>query len=248
MVMGRVDGRVAIVTGAARGMGAAHARVLVHEGARVLLTDMLEEDGRRLADELGDHARFASHDVSSAADWERVIGTAEEEFGDVAILVNNAGVGFAAPIGATTESDYRRVIEVNQLGNFLGMKAVLESMTRAGGGSIINVSSVAGFVGEPYGIAYSASKFAVTGMTKVAAKELGPQGIRVNSVHPGVIDTPMISGTPGAQEIIHAATVATPLGRVGRPEDVSAVVLFLASDESSFVNGSAYVVDGGFLR
>lgn len=246
--MGRLDGRVAIVTGAARGMGEEHARTLVAEGARVVLTDVLEEEGRRLADALGERALFLTHDVASSSDWDRVVAGAVQKFGEVEILVNNAGVGFAAPIEATTEEAYRRVIDINQVGQFLGMKAVLTSMTRVGRGSIINVSSVAGFVGEPYSIAYSASKFAVTGMTKVAAKELGPLGIRVNSVHPGVIATPMISDTPGAEQVVQAASAATPLGRIGRPGDVSAVVLFLASDESSFVNGSSYVVDGGFLR
>ncbi|MFE3060278.1 glucose 1-dehydrogenase [Nocardia sp. NPDC059239] len=248
--MGRVDGHIAIVTGAARGMGAAHARTLVREGAQVLLTDVLEDEGQRLADELGERARFSKHDITSLGDWERVVGTAEQEFGgNVDILVNNAGIGVAAPIETTTEADYRRVIDINQVGPFLGMKSVVESMTRAGGGSIINVSSIAGLVGEAYAIAYTASKFAVTGMTKVAAKELGPRGIRVNSVHPGVIATPMVNDlSPDVEAVLAATTAATPLGRVGKPEEVSAVVLFLASDESQFVNGAAYVVDGGYLR
>ncbi|MFE3188462.1 glucose 1-dehydrogenase [Nocardia sp. NPDC059240] len=248
--MGRVDGHIAIITGAARGMGAAHARTLVREGAKVLLTDVLEDEGKRLADELGEHARFAKHDITSLADWERVVSTAEQEFGgNVDILVNNAGIGVAAPIEATSEAEYRRVVDINQVGPFLGMKAVVESMTRAGRGSIVNVSSIAGLVGEAYAIAYTASKFAVTGMTKVAAKELGPRGIRVNSVHPGVIATPMVNDlSPDVEAVLAATTAATPLGRVGKPEEVSAVVLFLASDESQFVNGAAYVVDGGYLR
>ncbi|GAB3628423.1 glucose 1-dehydrogenase [Pandoraea terrae] len=231
-------------------MGAAHARALVREGARVILTDVLEEDGRRVAEELGECARFVVHDVTRSEDWERVVAAAEQAFGNVTILVNNAGIGLAAPLDATTEADYRRVIEVNQVGLFLGMKAVLDSMTRAGGGSIVNISSVAGIVGTAHSIAYSASKFAVTGMTKVAAKELGPRGIRVNSVHPGVIETPMLTEAAGTEEIIQglrAAAAATPLGRLGCPDDVSRVVLFLSSDESSFVTGSAYVVDGGFI-
>ncbi|MGW6729682.1 glucose 1-dehydrogenase [Nocardia sp. NPDC055029] len=244
--MGRVNERVAIVTGAARGMGAAHARALVREGARVLLTDVLEDEGHRVAEELGDRALFVTHDVARPTHWQRVVTTAEQEFGNVDILVNNAGLGFAAPLEATTEADFRRVVDVNQVGQFLGMKAVLESMTRAGGGSIINVSSIAGLVGEPYSIAYTASKFAVTGMTKVAAKELGPKGIRVNSVHPGVIDTAMIR-TPGSEAVVAAAAAATSLGRIGQPEDVSGMILFLASDESSFVSGSTFVVDGGYV-
>jgi 3alpha(or 20beta)-hydroxysteroid dehydrogenase len=244
--MGRVDGRVAIVTGAARGMGAAHARALVREGAKVLLTDVLEDEGRRVAEELGERARFTAHDVTRAADWERVVTTAEHAFGNISILVNNAGVAFAGPIEATPEVEFRRVIDANEVGVFLGMKAVLDSMRRAGGGSIINISSVGGLVGEPNVVAYTAAKFAVTGMTKVAAKELGPDGIRVNSVHPGFTDTPMLQAA-GA-DVLRGVGAATPLGRVGRPEEVSAVVVFLACDESAFVNGSAYVVDGGLMK
>ncbi|MFE3001003.1 SDR family NAD(P)-dependent oxidoreductase [Nocardia sp. NPDC059246] len=246
--MGKVDGRVAIVTGAARGMGASHARALVREGARVLLTDVLEEEGQQVAKELGENARFAPHNVTSSADWERVVNTAEQEFGPVGILVNNAGIGAAAPIEATTEAEYRRVVDINQVGPFLGMKAVRPSMLRAGGGSIVNISSVAGLVGEAWAIAYSASKFAVVGMTKVAAKEYGPHGIRVNSVHPGVTETPMIHEHPDSDAIFAPVIAATPLGRIGQPEEVTAAVVFLASDDASFINGTSVVVDGGFIR
>lgn len=244
--MNRLDGRVAIITGAARGMGAAHARAFVREGARVVLTDVLEDEGRRVAAEIGERARFVTHDVSRAEDWDRVVAAAEQAFGDVGILINNAGMGFASPLEATTEAQFRRVVEVNQVSVFLGMKAVLASMTRAGGGSIVNVSSVAGLAGSVGATAYAASKFAVTGMTKVAAKELASRGIRVNSVHPGLIDTPMIQ-IPEALDIIRAAALATPLGRVAQPEEVSNLVVFLASGESSFITGAAHVVDGGFL-
>ncbi|MFI8975237.1 SDR family NAD(P)-dependent oxidoreductase [Nocardia asteroides] len=246
--MGRFDGRVAIVTGAARAMGKAHAEALVNEGAQVVLTDVLEDAGNRLADELGKNARFVAHDVTSAEDWERVVTIAEEDFGPVGVLINNAGIAPAAAIEETTEADYRWAIDINQIGPFLGMRAVLDPMTRAGGGSIVNISSIAGLVGEQFTIAYTASKFALTGMTKVAAKEFGPRGIRVNSVHPGVIETPVIDESSTADAIFTTTLAATPLGRAGRPDEVTAVALFLASDESSFVNGSAYVVDGGFLR
>jgi 3alpha(or 20beta)-hydroxysteroid dehydrogenase len=245
--MGRVDGRVAIVTGAARGMGAAHARALVREGANVLLTDLLEDEGREVARELGEHAQFAAHDVTSEASWERILTTAENVFGDVGILVNNAGVAVGGPIEETAEAMFRRIIDVNEVGVFLGMKAVIGSMRRAGGGSIVNISSVGGLIGEPNTIAYTASKFAVTGMTKVAAKELATHGIRVNSVHPGFTDTPMLQ-LAGPAEVLREFASATPLGRFGRPEEVSAVVVFLASDESAFVTGSGYVVDGGLMR
>jgi 3alpha(or 20beta)-hydroxysteroid dehydrogenase len=245
--MGRVDGRVAIVTGAARGMGAAHARALAREGAKVLLTDVLEDEGREVAEELGEHARFAAHDVTSEASWERAIAAAEHAFGDVGILVNNAGVAVGGPIEETPEAVFRRMIDVNAVGVFLGMKGVIGSMRRAGGGSIINISSVGGLIGEPNTIGYTASKFAVTGMTKVAAKELAADGIRVNSVHPGFTDTPMLQ-LAGPEEVLREFAAATPLGRFGRPEEVSAVVMFLACDESAFVSGSGYVVDGGLMR
>ncbi|MFV9453433.1 glucose 1-dehydrogenase [Rhodococcus sp. NM-2] len=247
--MGRLSGQVAIVTGASRGMGAAHARAFAAEGAQVLLTDVLAAEGAALADELGSNARFAAHDVTRADDWDRVIALAEESFGPVSILVNNAGVGVYSPIEVMTEDEYRRVIDVNQVSTFLGMKAVAGSMGRAGRGSIINISSVAGFIGEAGTVAYAASKFAVRGMTKVAAKELGPQGIRVNSVHPGVIESPMAleNDDPQALAAAKAYAAATPLGRMGRPQEVSNLVVFLASEESSFATGAAFVIDGGTI-
>lgn len=240
-------GKVAIVTGGARGMGASHVRALVAAGTKVFFTDVLENEGNALAEELGPDGRFARHDVSCAEQWKQVVAQAEQAFGAVNILVNNAGMGFAALLTDTLEADFRRVFEVNQLGVFLGMKAVVPSMLRAGGGSIVNISSVAGLGGDVGSTAYGASKWAVTGMTKVAAKELAPQGIRVNSVHPGVIDTPMIQ-EESAKEAIRIASEATPMRLIGKSEEVSNVVLFLASDEASFVNGSAFVVDGGFMR
>jgi 3alpha(or 20beta)-hydroxysteroid dehydrogenase len=246
--MVKLDGRIAVVTGGARGMGASHARKFVHEGAHVLITDLLEDQGHVLAEELGPRARFAVHDVRSSADWDRVIATAEREFGNVDVLVNNAGIGSGAPIEETSETDYRRVIDVNQVGVFLGMKAVLGSMRRVGKGSIVNISSIAAFVGEAGAISYTASKYAVLGMSKVAAKEFAPFGIRVNSVHPGVIATPILSDAQVPDDVVQALVSATPIGRIGQPEEVSAIVAFLASDDASFVTGSAYVVDGGFLR
>src|SRR6516162_9083571 len=159
MDMVKLDGRIAIVTGGARGMGASHAQKFVKEGARVVITDLLDHQGQALADELGSRARFAVHDVTSSADWERVIATAEREFGNVDVLVNNAGIGSGAPIEETSETDYRRVIDVNQVGVFLGMKAVLGSMRRVGKGSIVNISSIAAFVGEAGAISYTASKY-----------------------------------------------------------------------------------------
>jgi 3alpha(or 20beta)-hydroxysteroid dehydrogenase len=246
--MDRLSGRVALVTGAARGMGASHARCLAAAGARVVLTDVREDAGKALADELGHTALFVPHDVTSSLDWERAISAAEDAFGPVDILVNNAGVAAYAPIEECTEQDYRTLIDVNQVSVFLGMKSVIGSMSRAGKGSIINISSVAGFVGEANTVAYTASKFAVRGMTKVAAKELGPRGIRVNSIHPGVIETPMVTDNPEADAVLKVVAASAALRRIGQPEEVSNLVVFLASDESSFVTGSAFVVDGGVIR
>lgn len=246
--MGRLSGRVAVVTGAARGMGASHARHLVAEGARVLLTDVREDDGKTLADSLGDNALFVTHDVTSASDWERAITAAEDVFGPVDILVNNAGIAAYSPIEACTEEAYRKLIDVNQVSVFLGMKSVVGSMTKAGGGSIINISSVAGFVGEANTVAYTASKFAVRGMTKVAAKEFGPKGIRVNSIHPGVIETPMVTDNTEADAVLKAVAATAALRRIGQPDEVSKLVVFLAADDSSFITGSALVVDGGVIR
>lgn len=243
--MNRVDGKVVIVTGGARGMGAAHARLLVREGAKVMITDILEDEGKALAAELGSAAMFMTHDVSKAEQWDRVVAETERHFGAINVLVNNAGFGFAAMLVDTAEADFRRVFEVNQLGVFLGMRAAVPALLRAGGGSIVNISSIAGLGGDVGSTAYGASKWAVTGMTKVAARELGPQAIRVNSVHPGVIDTPMIR-EESAHEAIRIATAGTPLNRIGTADEVANLVLFLASDESAFMNGAAVVIDGGY--
>lgn len=242
--MGRLDGKVAIITGAARGMGAAHAKRFVEEGAKVVITDILLDEGEKLASELGKNAVFVKHDVSNAADWEEVVNMAEEAFGPVDILVNNAGISVSVPIEELTEEQYRKVVDINQVSVFLGTKAVLPSMKKTGGGSIVNISSMAGIVGGQGQMAYSASKFAVRGMTKAAAAELAPLNIRVNSVHPGAIRTPMID-LPENKEIIEALEESTPLGRVAEPEEVSELVLFLASDESSYSTGAEFLIDGG---
>lgn len=234
---GRVEGKVALVSGGANGMGAAHARRLAEEGAKVVIGDVQENAGRALAEDLGPNAIFVKLDVSRAGDWAEVVAQAERAFGPVTVLVNNAGVILAAPIEEMSEADYRKVIDVNQVGVFLGMKAVIEPMKRAGGGAIVNISSTAGIYPIPTGMAYCASKHAVSGMTKVAALELGHRNIRVNSVHPGPIATSMIEDYPEPR--------AQPIGRKGMPEEASALVLFLASDESSYCTGGQYLVDGG---
>lgn len=237
----RLEGKVAIVTGAARGMGASHARKLASEGAKVVITDILVEDGERLASEIGEKAIFIKQDVTSAEEWKHVVAKAEETFGPVNVLVNNAGIDVPEEdLDEYNEETYMKVIAVNQHSVFLGMKYVIPSMKKAGGGSIVNISSLAGIIGAYKKIAYTASKFAVRGMTKAAAKELGDFGIRVNSIHPGFIRTAM------TEHLISDELVQMfPLRREGQPEEVSDLVLFLASDESSYCTGAEFVIDGG---
>jgi 3alpha(or 20beta)-hydroxysteroid dehydrogenase len=244
--MGRLEGKVVIVTGAARGMGTSHARRFVAEGAKVVLTDMNEAGGRALAEELGRNARFVPHDVTSAEAWGPVVSAAESAFGPVTVLVNNAGIlGPVSKITELSEADYLKVCAVNQHSIFLGMRAVIPSMKRAGIGSIVNISSIAGLVAN-YGfpsVAYVASKFAVRGMTKAAAIEYGPNNIRANSVHPGFIMTPMM--VEATNEEGGDALSMIPLGRIADPSEVTNLVLFLASDEASYVTGAEYVIDAG---
>lgn len=245
--MGRVSGKVAVVTGAARGIGEAIARLLVAEGASVVLTD-IGEDGEALAAELGERALFIRQDVGLDDDWRKVIDAAEEAFGPVSVLVNNAGIGspLGSDIALITEETYRRIVETNQVGTFLGMRNVLPSMRKAGGGSIVNISSVSGLVGRANSVAYSASKFAVRGMTKVAAVEFGPFNIRVNSVHPGTISTPMLYTPDGElRPNPRRAVEELPAGRVGEAIEIAYLVLMLASDEVRFATGAEFVVDGG---
>jgi 3alpha(or 20beta)-hydroxysteroid dehydrogenase len=244
--MGMLEGRVAIITGAARGQGAAAARRFVGEGARVVIADVTDDTGKTLADELGAAALYRHLDVSSEQEWDAVVGEAVEQFGGLHVLVNNAGVLHFAALTDTTLADYQRVIGVNQIGTFLGMRAAARVM-RAGG-SIVNVSSVEGMAGMPYVLAYTASKFAIRGMTKVAALELGPRGIRVNSVHPGMIDTKMVQDAIGGHEVdVTPVTNKLALRRVGRAAEIAELVLFLASDRSSYSTGSEFIADGGSL-
>jgi len=244
--MGRLTGKVAIITGTAQGMGAMHARVFVREGAKVVMTDVNEKAGSALANELGSNALFVTQDVAKASDWEKVVSAAEKSFGPVTALVNNAGIlGPVAKLTEFSEADYLKVIAVNQHGIFLGMRAVIPSMLKAGGGSIVNISSTAGLVyvyGSP-NLAYVGSKFAVRGMTKAVACEFGPKKIRCNSVHPGFIKTPMMAAA--TDEGGGDALSMIPLGRLAETEEVSNLVLFLASDESSYITGAEHVIDAG---
>ncbi|GAA2071719.1 glucose 1-dehydrogenase [Streptomyces albiaxialis] len=236
-----LSGRVVVVTGAAGGQGAAHARTLAAAGAALVLTDLDEEGGAAVArarEQDGAEAVFVPHDVSSARDWARVADEARARFGRIDVLVNNAGLWRTAPVGEQTEEGFRALLDVNLLGPFLGIRAVLPALREAGGGSVVNVSSTAGLTGIPGHSAYGATKFGLRGLTRSAALDLAPEGIRVNSVHPGAIDTPMIADVQGAGARV-------PLGRVGAPRDVTGLVLFLASDASGYVTGAEFVVDGG---
>ena len=244
--MGRLEGKVALITGAARGMGAAEARLFAKEGAQLAMGDVLDADGEALSTELGDAGFFVHLDVTSEEDWAAAADRSVEQFGRIDALVNNAGILKFAPLDEMPLADYMQVINVNQVGVFLGMRAVVPHMKRSGrGGSIVNISSVEGIRGAPMLIAYAASKFAVHGMSKAAAVELGSSGIRVNSVHPGGIDTPMVraQGLEGVD--LDKIFRGIPLGRAGVPEDVAQLVAFLASDDSSYCTGAEFVVDGG---
>ena len=242
--MGRLTGKVALITGAARGMGASHAELFVKEGAKVVITDVL--DGTETAKRLGDHCVYMKHDVTKREDWEKVVAETEKQFGPINILINNAGIAKILPWDQTSDEVYDLHYRINQLGVYLGMLITVPSMKKAEGGSIINISSIAGIMGNPNGSPYTATKFAVRGMTKSAAADWGPLGIRVNSVHPGVIRTPMTMENPDVDKsLVEQMGAMNCLGRIGDPIELSYVCLFLASDESSFVTGAEFVADGG---
>ncbi|CAA9236924.1 MAG: 3-oxoacyl-[acyl-carrier protein] reductase [uncultured Acetobacteraceae bacterium] len=240
--MARFDGKVVLISGGARGQGAVEARMLVAEGARVVLGDVLEAEGERLAAELGPNARFFRQDVTVEDDWARLVSAAEA-MGGLHGLVNNAGIYVPRPLMETDAELFERHTRVNQLGCFLGMKAAAPAMERSGGGSIVNISSTAGLRGSPGAIAYSATKWALRGMTKSAAVDLAPRGIRVNSVHPGPIDTAMIHIRSDAEIAERLAQV--PMRRMGTAEEVARLVLFLLSDESAYMTGAELAIDGG---
>jgi len=246
--MKRLEGRVALITGAARGQGEAEARLFAAEGAKVVLGDVLDDAGKDVARAIGDAAVYQHHDVSREESWASFVGTAQQTFGRVDVLVNNAGILKFSPLAETRLEDYLRVVHVNQVGCFLGMKAVIPAMSAAGRGSIVNVSSVAGLEGSAGLVAYSSSKFAIRGMTKTAALELGRVGIRVNAICPGGVDTPMVRGGRDFEHVDQGGWFSKlPLGRIGKPEEVARLALFLASDESSYCTGTEFVCDGGQL-
>ncbi len=238
--MGRLDGKVALITGGAMGQGAAEGALFAADGARDFLPDVLSEDGAKTAADVG--ATFIAHDVTSEAEWSAVVERVVGEAGRVDVLVNNAGVFRVVPMTQTSLELWHQVMDINATGVFLGMKAVAPTMIAQQGGSIVNISSIAGLRGAGVAFAYGASKWAVRGMTKSAAQELAPHGIRVNSVHPGIIDTQMI--TEFGPQWREALLPRIPQGRVASADDVAKLVLYLASDESNYSNGAEFIVDG----
>ena len=244
--------KVALVSGAARGMGQAEARLFAAEGAKVAVCDVRDAEAEAVAKEIGADAINLHLDATSEDEWAAAVAATTRAFGKLDVLVNNAGIAESAPLAEMTLDSYRRVTEVNQTGVFLGMRAVIESMTAAGGGSILNISSIDGLIGMNNIISYVASKWAVRGMTKAAALELGPRGIRVNSIHPGFIHTHLAVEEESQLAAIHAILDAhtarlAPMGRTGEPEEIARLALFLASDESSYSTGSEFVADGGLV-
>jgi 3alpha(or 20beta)-hydroxysteroid dehydrogenase len=243
--MGRLDGKVALISGGARGQGEAEARLFAAEGAKVVLADILDEDGTTVAKDIGDDALYLHLDVTSEAEWQAAVDKAIDRFGAIDVLVNNAGVFAINPLATTSLEEYRRIIDINQVGVFLGMKAVASHMAARSTGSIVNISSVAGLQGSAGTIAYTASKFAVRGMTKVVAKELAAFGVRVNSVHPGLIDTAMLRQITDIVNDDALLKSNVPMGTFAEASDVANLVLFLASDDSSYCTGAEFIVDGG---
>jgi len=243
--MGRLSGKHAIVTGGAQGQGAAIARAFVTEGAQVAIADIAVEPGEALAAELGDAAIFVKHDVASEESWTSVVDATNAAFGPVNVLINNAGILRFADILSQPLEEFELVWRINMFGTFLGTRAVTPTMVENGGGSIVNASSIEGLAGMAFLSSYTSSKFAIRGFTKSAALELGPRKIRVNSVHPGMIDTGMTRGVGADDNAMAFGASKVALKRVGFPEDIAPLYVYLASDESSFVTGAEFAIDGG---
>ena len=238
-------GQVALITGGARGMGEAEARLFAQQGATVIIADVLDTEGAQLAHEIGDNASYMHLDVSDENNWAQVMGSIDEQYGGLDILVNNAGILRFATIEDMTLEQYMAIVNINQVGTFLGMRSAIPLLRKKSGKSIINISSFDAMTGSNGLIAYAASKWAIRGMTKVAARELGQEGIRVNSVHPGGISTAMTGDT---SSWAHNVRKLVPLYRAGEPEEIAKTVLFLASNQSSYTTGSEFTVDGGLAN
>ena len=238
--------KVALVTGGSQGLGEAHVRKLIEEGAKVIITDILPEQGEKLAKELGNNATFVKLDVTDADSWDEAIKHAESAFGPINVLVNNAGIDIMKPFIEFTGADLQKLLDVNLFGNFYGMQKVLPSMKKAGGGSIVNISSLEGLRGTAGNSIYNASKFAATGLTKAVAQEYAEYNIRVNSVHPGAIQTPGVEAAD-IKDTVQNYIQNIPMKRIGKPEEVANLVAFLASDKSSYSTGAEFIVDGGIM-
>lgn len=246
----RLEGKVALVTGAASGIGAAHVRIFCANGAKVIAADIQDDKGSALVKEVADTGGTAAYlhlDVRRDDQWDAAVKEAVGRFGRLTTLVNNAGIANTQGVEAETLEGFNRVVAVDQTGVWLGMKAAIPAMRQAGGGAIVNISSVFGIIGSPGFIAYHGAKGAVRLMTKAAALEYAKQGIRVNSIHPGIIGTAIIGSTKIADDTVEQFRAATPLGRIGRPEEIAYGSLFLCSDEASFVTGAELVIDGGWI-
>ncbi|MCM2427914.1 SDR family NAD(P)-dependent oxidoreductase [Streptomyces sp. RKAG337] len=254
--MGKLDGRVVLITGASRGQGEQEARLFAAEGANVVLADVLDEQGEALAKEIGDGARYVHLDVSREEDWAAAVAATTEAFGRLDGLVNNAGILRFNELASTPLEEYQLVVQVNQVGAFLGMRAAIPAIEAAGGGTIVNTASYTALTGMALLTSYAATKAAIVGMTRVAAMEGAPKGIRVNAMCPGAIDTPMSNPSQLDPEADPAESSAAldefyrklvPLGRIGQPVEVAKLALFLTSDDSSYITGQPFVIDGGWL-
>ena len=244
----RLEAKVAIITGGAQGMGEAFVRRFVEEGAKVVFADIKTDRGEAMAEELGPSAMFRALDVRVVEQWQAAVAAAVDHFGRLDILVNNAGAGASSPIEHEEPDEHRALIELNLSSVWLGIRSVVQPMAAQGRGSIVNISSIAGMAGTAGMASYVAAKFGVRGMTKALAMELGDRGIRVNSIHPGIIETPMLQAAPEATKArLRQAAAHFPIPRLGRPEEIANAVLFFASDESSYCTGTSLVVDGGQL-
>ena len=242
--MGRLKGKVAVITGGAGGMGSKHAEIFIREGAKVVIADLGSSNGKKLVEDLGDQALFVELDVTSEASWESLVKETEDKFGPISVLINNAGIANGTPLESTSVEDFKRMLNINLTGTFIGIKKVVPSMKKADKGSIINISSGLGLIGAKGNTAYIASKFGMTGLTKAVAADVAEYGIRVNSVHPGAIKTGMLE-LESNRELMEQTKASVPLKRIAEPEEISNLVLFLASDESSYSTASSFIADGG---
>jgi len=245
---GRLEGKVALITGSARGQGEAEARRFAAEGAKVAITDLRSVLGEQLAAELGPDTFYQQLDVTREDDWDAAVAATLERFGKLDILVNNAGIGAFGTLEGLDLKTHHEMTDINLHGVYLGMRAAKAALVAAGNGAIVNISSIDGIVGVLGMTSYAGTKFAVTGMTRSAAIELGPLGVRVNSIHPGVINSPMVQEVPPETRArLDRLMDMQPIKRMGEPEEIASLALFLASDEASYITGAQFVIDGGHL-